>query len=141
MGKRKGGGLTGVSRFLLESLKTEPESQPITPEQPVQGSQHSGADTSPGPEEDRPLKRQKTEGSSTARHPQTQSTKAGWIEKYSASGLVPHHTDGSQVPDYLRKCTYKSSLDLGSYSCKRRRFFTKNSLFFSLLDASRLSAR
>jgi trimethylguanosine synthase len=149
MGKRKAGGLTGVSRFLLQSSKTEPESQPkVAPEQLVQDSQYSSADALPGSEEDRPSKqqeikdlstaqdpqtqgsqystadalprpeerpskRQKTKGSSILRDAQTQSMEeGGWIEKYSASGLVPYYTDASQVPDYLRKCTYKSSPEL-----------------------------
>ena len=29
---------------------------------------------------------------------------AGWIEKYDASGLVPHYTHVDQVPEHLRKC-------------------------------------
>jgi trimethylguanosine synthase len=108
MGKRKGGGLTGVSRFVLESFKNDPASQPILPEPVVQDSQHPG-DGAPHEYEqhveNRPSKRRKTKPSNTVPDSQTQNKETGqWIEKYDATGLVPHYTETSQVPDHLQKC-------------------------------------
>ena len=104
MGKRKGGGLTGLSRFVLESFKDDLTSPPIPPEPAVQDSQHPAASTELSVE-NRPLKRRRTKGSNSISDPQTQSDEAGqWIEKYDATGLVPHYTEASQVPDHLQKC-------------------------------------
>ena len=115
MGKRKGGGLTGLSRFVLESLKDRPTSQPISPE--PEGSQHPGAGILHRSElsvENRPAKRRKTKGS--IRHPQTRSEEAGpWIEKYDATGLVPHYAKSSEVPDHLQKCGFFIFYFYGSY--------------------------
>lgn len=108
MGKRKAGGFTGLSRFLLESFKNDPTSQPIPPEPVVQDSQHPGAGILHGSEqneENRPSKRCKTRDLSSTTDPQMQDGEAGqWIKKYEATGLVPHYTEASQVPDHLQKC-------------------------------------
>jgi trimethylguanosine synthase len=107
MGKRKGGGLTGLSRFLLESFKNDPTSQSVPPEPVVHDSQHPDAGILHGSEqneENRLTKRRKTKDLSSATDPQTQVEVGQWIKKYEATGLVPHYTEASQVPDHLRKC-------------------------------------
>lgn len=117
MGKRKGGGLSGLSRFVLESFKNEPESQPIQPEHVAQDSQHpddSTVSVFQEHPESRSSKRRKTKGSNAVPEPQTQTEETGqWIEKYDATGLVPHYTKASQVPDHLKK-----------YFSQRARYFS-----------------
>jgi len=110
MGKRKGGGLTGLSRFVLESFKNDPASQPLPPESTVQDLQYPTVETLHASKQDpgnHPPKRRKTKSSNA--EPEFERTE-GWIKKYDATGLVPHYTNISQVPDHLRKCV--SSIDL-----------------------------
>jgi hypothetical protein len=102
MGKRKGGGLSGLSRFVLESFKNDQNPQPSLPEPVVQNSQDPVSEQNI---EHRPTKRRKTRESNTDPDPSTQIEEAGqWVEKYDATGLVPHYTKASQVPDHLKKC-------------------------------------
>jgi trimethylguanosine synthase len=110
MGKRKAGGLTGLSRFVLESFKNDPASQPTTTtleesQLPVGGTQHK-----PEPHNEiRPTKRRKTQKNADITKDAAvvdEAWAASWIKKYDATGLVPHYTNASEVPDHLKKCTY-----------------------------------
>jgi trimethylguanosine synthase len=121
MGKRKGGGLTGLSRFVLESFKNDhPTPQATPPERVAQDSQHPPT-TPPPPEqntENRPSKRRKTNDTAIVQENDQQEQHEEvrqWIQKYDATGLVPHYTDASQVPDRLQKCV--SPIDLIYYVC------------------------
>ena len=87
MGKRNGG-LTGLSRFVLESFNNDPASHP------------SDID-------DRPVKKRKTTNEETVKESSHQKawSEPQWIQKYDATGLVPHYTHPSQVPLHLQKCS------------------------------------
>lgn len=93
MGKAKRkGGLSGVSRFVFESMKSDP-SNPETA--------NSSSNQNPEWPEDRPAKRRKgNDGDSVLEEKQVK-----WIEKYDSTGLVPQYTHASQVPEHLQKCT------------------------------------
>jgi hypothetical protein len=107
MGKRKGGRLTGLSRFVLESFKNDLAPQATPPERVTPDPHHPSV---PLPEQgldNRPSKRQKTKDSEVVPEggQETPDNGAGqWVQKYDATGLVPHYTDASQLPDYLQKC-------------------------------------
>jgi hypothetical protein len=112
MGKRKGGGLTGLSRFVLESFKNDPAPQSTPPERVAQDPHHPSTGVIPLPEQgldNRPSKRQKTKDSEVVPESgqETPDDEAGhWVQKYDVTGLVPRYTDASQVPDHLQKCVY-----------------------------------
>ena len=97
MGKSKRkGGLSGVSRFVFESMRSDP-SNPKT----ATSSSNQNANTEPPV--DRPAKRRKgNDGASVLEEKQAIEVK--WIEKYDSTGLVPHYTHASQVPEHLKKC-------------------------------------
>ncbi|KAF8991047.1 RNA cap guanine-N2 methyltransferase-domain-containing protein [Cyathus striatus] len=115
MGKRKGGGgLTGLSRFVLESFKaSEPSSSNPTPE-PSHTKAPEGiqAAVSRASEDGNPHKKRKTDESAAAVSAQ-QPWAYRWNEKYDATGLVPHYSDPSEVPEHLQK-----------YFSQRTRFFS-----------------
>ena len=90
-GKRRGG-LSGVSKFVLESMK--PTSSNTT---------SNLSKESPSSEQNRPAKRRKGNNSVPVID-QTEPVPLKWVEKYDATGLVPHYTHHSQVPAHLQKC-------------------------------------
>jgi trimethylguanosine synthase len=95
MGKAKRkGGLSGVSRFVFESMKSDP-SNPET-------ANSSSNQNSEWPV-DRPAKRRKGNDSASVLE-EKQAMEVKWIEKYDSTGLVPHYTHTSQVPEHLQKC-------------------------------------
>lgn len=96
MGKAKRkGGLSGVSRFVFESMKSDPSNSEIA---------NSSSNKNLELPEDRPAKRRKgNDGASVLE--EKQATEVKWIEKYDSTGLVPHYTHASQVPEHLQKCT------------------------------------
>ncbi|KAF5316713.1 hypothetical protein D9619_006753 [Psilocybe cf. subviscida] len=104
MGKTKRkGGLTGVSRFVFEAMGSTLETPPVvattlqkTPED---------ADNQP-----RPSKRRKANDGSSLREADTDPKS---VKRYDASGLVPHYTHISEVPEHLHK-----------YFAQRERFFS-----------------
>jgi len=95
MGKAKRkGGLSGVSRFVFESMKSD-SSNPETANSDL-STKHYDAERTV----DRPAKRRKgNDGSSVL-----EETQVKWVEKYDATGLVPHYAHASQVPEHLQKC-------------------------------------
>lgn len=84
MGK-KTSNLTGLSRYVLEALKTSQEESVE-----VSDSKRHDANGETGP----PAKRRKAE------------TIISRPEKYDATGLVPHYRDAYQVPEHLQKCRF-----------------------------------
>ncbi|KAF8346512.1 Tgs1 protein [Amanita rubescens] len=98
MGKRKHGGLTGLSGFLSKLLSDEhakvevtnntstTEENVTTPKKRKLDDDHSGA----------PERR--------------------WVKKYDATGLVPHYSDASEVPEHLQKYFYQRTRYLSLYS-------------------------
>lgn len=105
MGKRKGG-LTGLSRFVLESFRNDPAPQstgsiPSNVEEPKSSPRKPEHN-----DEIRPTKRQKTQTDNVATTDVgNEPWPAQWVEKYDATGLVPHYTNASEVPEHLKKCT------------------------------------
>jgi trimethylguanosine synthase len=111
MGKHAAG-LTGLSRFVLQAFQEcsnvdsknadAHQSNPAT-------TQSKAADETFN---DRPRKKRKTTSESNLRLASVSKTvvSQGEINKYDATGLVPHYTHISQVPDHLRKCEFRSSL-------------------------------
>ncbi|KDR80976.1 hypothetical protein GALMADRAFT_264915 [Galerina marginata CBS 339.88] len=109
MGKAKRkGGLSGVSRFVLESMKSTSANSEAANTSPKEPMIHEKAAE---PDGDRPAKRRKrNDGSAAVEEP---GFEVKWISKYDATGLVPHYTNASQVPEHLQK-----------YFSQRRRFFS-----------------
>ena len=90
-GKRRGG-LSGVSKFVLESMK--PTSSDTTSNLSKENSSLV---------QNRPAKRRKG-NNGVSMIDQTEPAALKWIDKYDATGLVPHYTHHSQVPTHLQKC-------------------------------------
>ena len=89
-GKRSKGGLSGVSKFVLESMKPT-SSDTTSKENPSPTAQN------------RPVKRRKgNNGIPTI--DQTEPAASKWVDNYDATGLVPHYTHHSQLPTHLQKC-------------------------------------
>lgn len=98
-GKRKGGGgMSGVSRFVLASMTA-------TPPDSNQGTGNSGkaAEIEVQADQERSLKKQKVADVSYATPDRLHISST--TAKYDASGLVPHYSREEEVPDHLRKCT------------------------------------
>lgn len=95
MGKAKRkGGLSGVSRFVFESMKSDSSNPKTANSFPNQNSDAESA-------VDRPAKRRKgNDGASLLEETQVNQ----WVERYDSTGLVPHYTHASQVPEHLQKC-------------------------------------
>lgn len=104
MGKRKGG-LTGLSRFVLESFRNDPASQSTGSIPPNVEEPKLSPRKPEQTDEIRPTKRRKmqTDGVTTTDVGDVPWT-AQWVEKYDATGLVPHYTNASEVPEHLKKC-------------------------------------
>jgi trimethylguanosine synthase len=98
MGKHRGA-LSGVSRFLQQAFKGE---------------------DIPEPESDtRPAKKRKTsENGVAAVKPAPSLPDSQWIEKYDATGLVPHYKHASEVPAHLQKCRTLCALFLAAFLIK-----------------------
>jgi trimethylguanosine synthase len=95
MGKAKRkGGLSGVSRFVFESMKSDP-SNPETA--------NSSSNKNTEWPENRPAKRRKGNDCASVLE-EKQAMEVTWIEKYDSTGLVPHYSHASQVPEHLQKC-------------------------------------
>lgn len=100
MGKRSSN-LTGLSRYVLDALKSSQVATEITPENEAANRETSAvlthSDSSKQQnEEQRPKKRQKV--AMRAERP-----------KYDATGLVPRYRNALQVPDHLQKCSLLSN--------------------------------
>ena len=94
-GKRRGG-LSGVSKFVLESMK--PSSSDTT---------SNLSKENPSLEQNRPTKRRKANnGVPMPVIDQTELAPLKWVDKYDATGLVPYYTHASQVPTHLQKCMF-----------------------------------
>lgn len=90
-GKRRGG-LSGVSKFVLESMKST--SSETTSNSLVHNHES---------QESRPAKKRKG-NNGVAVIDQTELADSKWVDKYDVTGLVPHYTHQSQVPAHLQKC-------------------------------------
>ncbi|KAF8184400.1 Tgs1 protein [Pholiota molesta] len=116
MGKAKRkGGLTGVSRFVFESMKSNSAGSDAANTLPKTTKDILGLKEDAFENEEPPAKRRKgndgtplTEG---GEHSGTAEVK--WIQKYDATGLVPHYSHISEVPEHLHK-----------YFSQRERFFS-----------------
>ena len=136
-GKRRGG-LSGVSKFLLESMK--PTSSDTT--------SNSSKETS-SLVQNRPTKRRKG-NNGVPMIDQTEPPAAAdlkWVDKYDASGLVPYYTHHSQVPTHLQKCMSRFCTTIFThpkvfihFSFFDHRLFAASSIFFSLFSTTRLSS-
>lgn len=103
-GKKKGG-LSGVSRFVFESMSSTPANSDATKATSSESPKAAQSRTLNEP----PMKKRKgNDGTSVAHLSDHEEQLAGWVEKYSAVGLVPHYTQAEQVPEHLQKC--RSSL-------------------------------
>ncbi|KAJ7493395.1 Tgs1 protein [Mycena galericulata] len=89
MGRQRGS-LSGVSRFLQQSFKDD------------EASEH------------RPAKKRKTNGNAV--NIPTEYEDSRWIEKHDATGLVPHYSQRSEVPEHLQKYFAQRTRFLSLYS-------------------------
>ena len=123
-GKRRGG-LSGVSKFVLKSMKPPPTSSDTTSNLSKENSSVA---------QNRPAKRRKG-NNGVPMIDQTEHAALRWVDKYDATGLVPHYTHQSQVPTHLQKCTSRrcstiflplhlSSFPLVIDFSQRRRYFS-----------------
>ena len=124
-GKRKGG-LSGVARFVFDSMKSntanlddaQNTSSPnnanpdLIPEAQMKILEIKAEEMQKGTSSaNRPTKRRrKNDGTAAvAAVPEYEAGQLSsvdrWVQKYDASGLVPHYTHASQVPEHLQKCT------------------------------------
>ncbi|KAF7356919.1 Tgs1 protein [Mycena venus] len=93
MGKRRGG-VSGLARFLQTSNE---ENAAEIPEPDV-----------------RPAKKRKTTENGFV--PLENVSDSQWIQNYDATGMVPHYTDRSQVPEHLQKYFAQRTRFLSLYS-------------------------
>lgn len=111
MGKRHGG-LAGLSRFVLEAFKntSTEESSPSFSNDLKTLDDSSGVKSLELAQgvDDRPAKKRKTNEGSAVGINARESLGAQWIDKYEATGLVPHYKHASEVPEHLQKCTHCS---------------------------------
>ena len=133
-GKRSRGGLSGVSKFVLESMK--PSSSDTT---------SNLSKEVPSLAQNRPAKRRKGSNGVPV-NDQTEPAALKWVEKYDATGLVPHYTHHSQVPTHLQKCMSHCTISLTTPKFIQHCFFYDHILFaassilFSLFSTSWLSS-
>ncbi|KAF8806840.1 S-adenosyl-L-methionine-dependent methyltransferase [Phlegmacium glaucopus] len=95
-GKRKGG-LSGVSKFVLESMKSV--SSDTTSNLSKENSSLAQNDET---QESRPAKKRKGNNGVPVID-QSEPPDLKWVDKYDVTGLVPHYTHHSQVPAHLQK--------------------------------------
>jgi hypothetical protein len=81
MGKRRGA-FSGLARFLKQSNEGDAVEQSES--------------------EVRPAKKRKTSGNDAPGSLLLKNSE--WIQNYDASGMVPHYTHASEVPEHLLKC-------------------------------------
>ena len=133
-GKRRGG-LSGVSKFVLESIKST-SSDTISNASKEKCSLAAQNDES---QEDRPAKKRRR-NNGVPINDQTELADSKWVDKYDATGLVAHYTHHSQVPEHLQKCMSQCAILPGSHRSLDSRFFAAPSIFFSLFNTSRMSS-
>ncbi len=92
MGKRKHGGLTGLSGFLSKLLSDEHASAEVTNNASTTTIEES-VTTHPSSSKKRKLD-----------DDHSGAPERRWVKKYDATGLVPHYSDASEVPEHLQKC-------------------------------------
>ncbi|KAJ7132163.1 S-adenosyl-L-methionine-dependent methyltransferase [Mycena epipterygia] len=92
MGKRRGG-LAGLARFLQQSFTEEPSERPESDLPPA--------------------KKRKTSESGVAA---VEFSDSQWVEKYDATGMVPHYKHASEVPEHLQKYFAQRTRFLSLYS-------------------------
>jgi trimethylguanosine synthase len=108
MGKRKHGGLTGLSGFLsklLEDAKAEVTNNTTIEE---------NVPTHPSSSKKRKLD-----------DDQSGAPERLWVKKYDATGLVPHYSDASEVPEHLQKCKSWISGPIFMLSVQPRDFYQR----------------
>ena len=99
--KRKGG-MSGIAKFVVMTQQTSSEVVPVEKAQAKDEEILQVLDESRAPNEDGEPRTKKRNMNATPATGLTEAT--GWIEKYDASGLVPHYSHVDQVPEHLRKC-------------------------------------
>jgi len=99
-GKRKGG-LSGLSKFVLESFKST--SSDTTSKENFSLAHNDEL------QENRPAKKRKGNHGIPVID-STEPADLNWVDKYDATGLVPHCTHRSQVQAHLQKCMSPSVL-------------------------------
>lgn len=105
MGKiRRKGGLTGVSRFVFETMASTSETSQAVASTVQKTSEDLGS-------QPRPSKRRKSNNESPL--PET-ACDTIFVKRYDASGLVPHYTHISEVPEHLHKCMHLSLIESSS---------------------------
>ncbi|TFK34071.1 RNA cap guanine-N2 methyltransferase-domain-containing protein [Crucibulum laeve] len=133
MGKRKGGGLTGIARFVFDTLKSETTAMPPIPASVSVGtrSEEHSVPVTTTPSVTRtleghmkrneaklpPTKKRRTNDGSAVTAAQEETWEPQWIDKYDATGLVPYYKNPSEVPEHLQK------------------YFSQRTRYFSLYDS------
>ena len=104
MGKRKHGGLGGLSGFAAKVFGKGAG---------LENNDHHSTNDLPAPALANAAhpKRRKLDDSGS-----DESARERWVQKYDATGLVPHYRDLSEVPEHLQKCETSSSSDLALFA-------------------------
>lgn len=140
MGKAKRkGGLSGVSRFVFESMKSDSASSdaPNTSSKATPALERRDLDHGDG---DMPSKRRKGNDGLVLVE-EKQPLKDRWVKKYEAGGLVPHYTDISQVPEHLHKCIFTLPISVYVSLISLPRFLAALPILLVILRVTWVSSR
>ena len=135
MGKRKRGGLTGLSGFVSKAFSKDATAE-VTDIQdtrhvhcpaPSAATSHGTSTTIIGGNvsTSSSSKKRKDDGNESG------APKRRWVKKYDAMGLVPHYKDVSEVPEHLQKCE-QTHLCLSSMLSMPSRDFHQRARYLSL---------
>ena len=94
--------MSGIAKFVTMTQQASSEVAAVEKAQTKEKDILQVLDESRIPQGDGEPCTKKREKDTTAATGRTDVT--GWIEKYDASGLVPHYTHVDQVPEHLKKC-------------------------------------
>lgn len=144
MGKRKRGGLTGLSGFVSKAFGKDANA-PATdnqdarhahcPNAPSAATSHGTSTTisegnAPTSNDSSSSKKIKHDGKDSG------APKRRWVKKYDVTGLVPHYSDVSEVPEHLQKCEPIYLVPILNAKRAISRFPSTHALLVIVLDAS-----
>ena len=140
MGKRKRGGLTGLSAFVSKAFgkDTSAEVTDIQDTRHAHCSDAPSAATSHGTSTTIIRGNVSTSSSSKKRKDdgnESGAPKRRWVKKYDATGLVPHYRDVSEVPEHLQKCEPTHLVPILNAKRAISRFPSTHALPVIVLDA------
>ncbi|KAL0954180.1 hypothetical protein HGRIS_005311 [Hohenbuehelia grisea] len=116
MGRKKSG-LSGLAQFAMAAFTpttTLPAANPVEEASSPQPATLDELQTTTSAE--RPTKKRKSNKGAAIDASAASEYGSGWIEKYDATGLVPHYSKPSQVPTHLKKYFWQRNRYFSLYS-------------------------